>query len=782
MKRTLPAKSEQQMPQAHPTDAKLSVSRTQNIVDNRPSTIAQRKLIENIRTSPKTVAQREMAQLFHNSARRREQRLVQPLFEPNIRASSHTNGALLQKTDVMRVRAGQLKNDGRNFRKTAPSANVVQNNATTPIQRKIFFMDSATELFQPKVKEDGIKQKKIFELLWKNEFTQNELTYHKERFVLEAEFKKAIMDALSSENNSLLVKDESSDNPNLFNMEAFVLSATRNLGPNPANFKVKPPTPGSIGVRGLNSKFAFKYVPENKGEKKPGYVANIASYYAEGGVKKIAKKYFDEAISGSNDSKANKLAITIGLNSFSPVIQEDYDIRRNAVESAVDGLEIPDYPINFRGFGFLWEPNWHFKEVKVDIQKLRNVLTYGSDAGNRKEKFKEVQKTLSENYPYGVFRETVMGSTHTQDLVDRLKPYNNPVYIHSGDGDAVGLKVTNDEDTGVSDKGVLDKFTEHLENKGTGAQIVIGGYNLYNLNQTLLLTEIVKADSRFDNYLNGEKINKQKPSAKLEDYKEEHQVFLKQKIAQIEHNSQVGNRYDRIIRDSISDIYPKMLYPTEPNMLIKAYDTKDGTDFFNTSLFEDKKLKNQGSLWGVGASEGRIFKENLEKEYEETGGDGKGFVDWAQGASLPTDPRGFSRHLLVSGYEKFPGQKADWPPFAEYEKSKENTDIPLLDATVQQAQSYTSAYRLSELYAQASVPSGLSKENYRIKLGEIKEKARVAFNTVENVVKKMMDGSADLSFLQREAVRTTGSEKHDEIAKRIRQELLAKYKFYNGIE
>lgn len=768
MKQTLPAEPEQQVSQARTADGKCCANRTQSIVDNRQSTIAQRQLIENMHSSPKAIAQRRMAQLFENNARRSEQRFVPPLFEPSVRASTYRSGALLQKAGVKGEKAGQLKN-------------VVRNNATTPIQRKIFFMDSATELLKPTDKGEGKKQADIFKLLWNNEFTQNELTYHKECFVLEAEFKKAIMDALSSENDSLLVKDDTS-NPSLLNMEAFILSAIQNLGPNPANFKVKPPTPGSIGVHGLNSKFAFKYVPENKDEKKPGYVANIASYYAEGGVKKIAKKYFDEAISGSDDSKANKLAVTIGLNSFSPIIQEDYNARRNAVENAVDGLEIPAYPINFRGFGFLWEPNWHFKEEKVDIQKLRNVLTYASDAGNRKEKFKEVQKTLSENYPYGVFRETVMGSTHTQDLVDRLKRYNNPVYIHSGDGDAVGLKVTNDEDTGISDKGVLDKFTEHLENKGTGAQIVIGGYNLYNLNQTLLLTEIVKADSRFDNYLNGEKINKQKPSAKLEDYKEEHQVFLKQKIAQIEHNSQVGNRYDRIIRDAISDIYPKMLYPTEPNMLIKAYDTKDGTDFFSTSLFENKKLKNQGSLWGVGASEGRIFKENLEKEYEETGGDGKGFVDWAQGASLPTDPRGFSRHLLVSGYEKFPGQKADWPPFAKYEKSKENTDIPLLDATVQQAQSYTSAYRLSELYAQASVPSGLSKESYRKKLGEIKEKARIAFNTVETVVKKMMDGSANLQFLQEEANRSTGSEKHDEIAKRIRQELLTKFKFYNDIK
>ncbi|TXI41722.1 MAG: hypothetical protein E6Q59_01760 [Nitrosomonas sp.] len=778
MKRTLPGKSEQQVSQVRAAAGELGASRTHNLEDNRPSTIAQRQLIENIRSGPKASAQRRMAQLFHDSARRSDQRLLKPIFESNVKASTHSIGALLQRADVKGAKAGQLKNDGWNFRKTALSANVVQNNATTPIQRKIFFMDSAEELKIPKKKEESQKQKKVLDQLWKNEFTQNQLTYHKEHFVLETEFKKAVTDALSGDSHTLLVKGED----NLLNPNNFILSATSQLGPNPANFKVKPPTPGSIGVRDLNAKFAFKYVPENKDEKKPGYVANIASYYAEGGVKKIAKKYFDEAISGSNDSKANKLAITIGLNSFSPVIQEDYDTRKNAVENAVDGLEIPAYPINFRGFGFLWEPNWSFKDEKVNIQKLRNVLTYASDAGNRKEKFKEVQKTLSENYPYGVFRETVMGSTHTQDLVDLLKPYNNPVYIHSGDGDAVGLKVTHDEDTGISDKGVLDKFTEHLENKGTGAQIVIGGYNLYNLNQTLLLTEIVKADSRFDNYLNGGKIDKQKPSPKLEDYKEEHQVFLKQKIAQIEHNSQVGNRYDRIIRDAISDIYPKMLYPTEPNMLIKAYDTEDDTDFFNTSLFGNKKLKNQGSLWGVGASEGRIFKENLEKEYEETGGDGKGFVDWAQGASLPTDPRGFARHLLVSGYEKFPGQKADWPPFAKYESGKENTDIPLLDATVQQAQSYTSAYRLSELYAQASVPSGLSKPESRKKIDEIKGNARIAFNTVEAVVKKMMDGSANLSFLQQEADRTTGSEKHDQIAKRIRQELLAKYKFYNGIE
>lgn len=645
------------------------------------------------------------------------------------------------------------------------------------VQRKIHFLDTGRELQKPSNKVEGKDFGKVSSALAANEFTKFMWGVYQKRFVLEKEFKEAITTALQSDNQTLLVN--SLDDPTILNYASFVIQATENLGPNPDNFIVDKPSPGSIQIEPLKSRFSYKYVPEKTGKKTPGFVANIASYFAEGGVKNIANKYFDDAISGTEEVKTNRLAIVIGLNSFSSVIEEDYTKQSTSVETAVDGLQVPSYPINLRAFGFLWEPNWKFQGKSLKTPEIRYAIDRSNDFKDRRGEFKKVQKTLSENYPYGIFRETVTASPHTQDMVDRLKCYNDPVYLHSGDGDAIGLKVPNEDDTGLSDKGVLDQFSEHLTKNGTSAMLVIGGYNLYSLNQKALLKEIVKADTSITAYGDSKKkFERSIPSENLADYKPEDQIRLQQKIEQIEHNSQVGNRYDRIIRDAISGIYPKMLYPTEPNMLIKAYEAETTTKT-GTNLFDKKDLfAAQGNLWGMGASEGRILKENLETTYGKTTGDGKGFVDWAKGASLPTDPRGFARHLLISGYEQFPKTKKEWPPFAKYEKTKEGAAIPLLDAAVQQAQSYTSAFRLATLYAQASE----SKDASRLTIDGARDVAKPAFDTVEVMVKSMMDGSADLSSLIVQSDVDTGSKQCDLIAKAIRQELLRKYKFYNGLK
>ena len=68
MKRTLSTESEHQVSQVRAADDRCCTNREQNIVDNRPSTIAQRQLIENIRSGPKAAAQRRMAALFRNRA------------------------------------------------------------------------------------------------------------------------------------------------------------------------------------------------------------------------------------------------------------------------------------------------------------------------------------------------------------------------------------------------------------------------------------------------------------------------------------------------------------------------------------------------------------------------------------------------------------------------------------------------------------------------------------------------------------------------------------------
>lgn len=68
MKRTLPAESEHQVSQARTADDRCCTNRSQRIVDNRPSSTAQRQLIEGIRSSPRVAAQRRMAALLRNKA------------------------------------------------------------------------------------------------------------------------------------------------------------------------------------------------------------------------------------------------------------------------------------------------------------------------------------------------------------------------------------------------------------------------------------------------------------------------------------------------------------------------------------------------------------------------------------------------------------------------------------------------------------------------------------------------------------------------------------------
>ncbi|MBS0424939.1 MAG: HNH endonuclease [Proteobacteria bacterium] len=70
-KQSLSAQSEQQ--QVHQSKTamgnRLVTSKTQNFVDNRPETIAQRQLANDIHAGPRIVAQRKLAGLIHNSPR-----------------------------------------------------------------------------------------------------------------------------------------------------------------------------------------------------------------------------------------------------------------------------------------------------------------------------------------------------------------------------------------------------------------------------------------------------------------------------------------------------------------------------------------------------------------------------------------------------------------------------------------------------------------------------------------------------------------------------------------
>ncbi|WP_350113490.1 HNH endonuclease [Nitrosomonas sp.] len=68
MKRTLSNEQGQQTFQSQHVSRRFQEKSAQGIADNRPSTIAQRKLIESIRSSPRVIAQRAMATSFNSSS------------------------------------------------------------------------------------------------------------------------------------------------------------------------------------------------------------------------------------------------------------------------------------------------------------------------------------------------------------------------------------------------------------------------------------------------------------------------------------------------------------------------------------------------------------------------------------------------------------------------------------------------------------------------------------------------------------------------------------------
>jgi hypothetical protein len=98
--------------------------------------------------------------------------------------------------------------------------------------------------------------------------------------------------------------------------------------------------------------------------------------------------------------------------------------------------------------------------------------------------------------------------------------------------------------------------------------------------------------------------------------------------------TRLANQLDRAIRVGIAKKYPQMLYPTEPNLLIKAWDNEEGRI---GGIFQDARglalLEVQGLLFGVRGAEGRAMRIALMKAF------GTDFsVAYAPEASTGTSP------------------------------------------------------------------------------------------------------------------------------------------------
>lgn len=314
-----------------------------------------------------------------------------------------------------------------------------------------------------------------------------------------------------------------------------------------------------------------------------GFVVNMAAIPGE--IKKdVATRYLDQGwqdtgAKNAQDLAAARTAVVIGINTFERLNPQEGDAIRNAVNSVDRKPELL-----LAVFGFLWTPQWirAKDETPVDIEEVR--AAYQHLRGRNKKRAEANEKGMRDKgaLPYGLFREEVLGSSYTNRAVELLREVNNQVHI-----------VSQDADTGVatiSGKGVLKAYEKVLSGMDRHPLLTIGGYHFEG----------------FDWGKNADRRAKQL--------------------------TRLANGLDRAVREAIARKYPQMLYPTEPNMLIKAWDRSHPNGIFQNARMR-ALLEVQGKTFGVRSAEGRALRDMMMKLF------GEDFsVVYAPDASTGTSP------------------------------------------------------------------------------------------------------------------------------------------------
>ncbi|MEV6638385.1 hypothetical protein AB0M54_47500, partial [Actinoplanes sp. NPDC051470] len=327
-------------------------------------------------------------------------------------------------------------------------------------------------------------------------------------------------------------------------------------------------------------------VPFKGKDPSTGFVVNMAAQ-PDDGVTDLATRYLDDAWTDprTRDLASSRTAVVAGINVFERLAPEADQAAREKVTGAVGNVAKRD-KLLMAIFGFLWRPTWVRKAGGgavpwAEVRRAYGKLTEKADRDKAVES--ESNWREGKKLPYGLFRETVLGSSYTRRAVDLLSMANHNVHVLSQDAD--GGVVT----AGPSPMGVLTAYTEILTAIGQHPLLTIGGYTFEGFDWT------EGGSSR---------------------------------RAQL---TVLANQLDRAVRVAVAKTRPRMLYPTEPNMLIRAW-TEDKKGIFQDPALMDRLQNEQGGTYGVGAAEGRNLRDNL------TGQIANDSVAYEPGTSTTTSP------------------------------------------------------------------------------------------------------------------------------------------------
>lgn len=407
-----------------------------------------------------------------------------------------------------------------------------------------------------------------------------------------------------------------------------------------------------IELKNVFSRPTFKISRDAKGKR--GYIGTAIVWSGESGAASLANKYVEGSQEWGSDERKARLGVNFLINS-----RAEFDIKANENAESDAVIKAADTALNVLGkatsriegttWGYRYKGGGLPEKTTTEVgETLASGKLNATDTINWKKdnivvdalKAAEIfkAKRAEKGVPYGALRSKV--GKGTAEIENHLKSSNKTgeVYLHSIDADAP------DFSTLIPDKkggwlNVLDAYDQVLEGGGDH-DFVIGGYNLI-------------AEPEQYKGLNPE-----------QDFR--HTVR--------------ANVVDMTIRQAAFSVEPALIYPTEPNFLVKA-----------STYTEIDKSTGKKNAWGNRASEGRALLDNYIKAKKDN-------TDIAYNplASVPTGVGAGGARLKIDSAKTYDENSLFGKPQGDTSVKGDAIGIP--QQYVVQAQSWAGATRIAGAY------------------------------------------------------------------------------------
>lgn len=396
----------------------------------------------------------------------------------------------------------------------------------------------------------------------------------------------------------------------------------------------------------------FKISHDAKGKR--GYIGTAIVWSGESGAATLANKYVEGSQEWSSDERKSRLGVNFLINSraeFDSKANENAendaflkaaDMELNVLGKATSRIEGTTWGYRYKGGGLPEKTTTEVGEILASGKlNAMDTVTWKKDsipvdAPKATEVFKA--KRAEKGVPYGALRSKV--GKGTAEIENHLKSSNKTgeVYLHSIDADAPDFSTLIPNKKGGR-LNVLDAYDQVLEGGGDH-DFVIGGYNL---------------------------------TAEREQYKglNSEQDFR---------HTVRANVVDMTIRQAAFSVEPTLIYPTEPNFLVKA-----------STYTEIDTSTGKKNAWGNRASEGRALLDNYIKMKKE-----KTDIAYNPLASVPTGVGAGGARLKIDSAKTYDENSLYGKPQGDTSVKWGAIGIP--QQYVVQAQSWAGATRIAGAY------------------------------------------------------------------------------------